>query len=92
MFEFFCRTFSESISCDVTVCPGLVGVEVICLFLLLFQTPVNTQQSAVGDSMEALPRKYWVSRLSLCLKMPCLGLGSKCVAAQSVSCVQLFVS
>ena len=32
MFEFFCKTFSESKSCDVTVCPGLLGVEVISFF------------------------------------------------------------
>ena len=39
--------------------------------------------------MEALLRKYWVSRLPLCLKMLCFGLGSKCVVVQSLSCVQL---
>ena len=53
----------------MTVCPGLVGLEVICLFLPLFQTPVNTQESTVGDAMEALLSKYRVSRLPLCLKM-----------------------
>ena len=92
MFKFFCKTFSESTSCDVTVCLGLVGLEAICLFLLLSQTPVNTQQSAMEEAAEALLRTYWVSRLPLCLKILCPGFGSQCVAAESLSWVQLFVA
>lgn len=92
MFKFLCKTFSESTSCDVTVCLGLVGLEVICLFLLLSQTPVNTQQSAMEDAVEALLRRYWVSRLPLCFKILCLGFVSKCVVVESLSWVQLFVA
>lgn len=76
--------------CDVMVSPGLVGLEAICLFFLLSHTPVNTQQSAVEDATEALLRRYWVSRLPLCLKILCPGLGSKCVIVESLSCIQLF--